>query len=322
MAKLPEPKTKLEPGFKPKMKPPTSVPALAHWPPEGHRGWHRVKLGENWLSVAMFKLIPDVWDLIYFNFRTMDPKEVNTYLRHYVGCWKSAPDGKNFRFTDEDDPGHVYIPPYGWKRGDYDLPFHAEVRSLLEKSVARFPYLVLGNYHVTPTDLTHVIMAMREGRIGVVHDHAISTPAEWRWKVNVMAIRDLGISSWTGRNHLIHEATHAIVDYKKFEIWGWQNEFLAYTTMALWGRAQNAGLAEALVAGTSHPNPWHDAYVLARYLRGGGGTMKHVKAMDTRLPDYRDTTKTINPVANLKLAIMSSKSSSLYWWKYFGFDGV
>lgn len=77
-----------------------------------HAAWykvHKVKDGENWWSLAKEHHL-DVWQLIYFNFRTHDPDEVNWYLRHYVGCTLQTPDKKNFRFSSNADPGLIYIP--------------------------------------------------------------------------------------------------------------------------------------------------------------------------------------------------------------------
>jgi hypothetical protein len=79
MPTLPTPKWKLEDGFTPHWTP---APALARWPPLAWRATHRVRLGDNWLSIARDNLVPDVWDLIWFNFGTDDPRKVNWYLRH------------------------------------------------------------------------------------------------------------------------------------------------------------------------------------------------------------------------------------------------
>ncbi len=44
---------------------------------------------EDWGTVAA-KFGVDVQDLIFFNFMTNNPDEVNWYLHHYVGCVKKA----------------------------------------------------------------------------------------------------------------------------------------------------------------------------------------------------------------------------------------
>jgi hypothetical protein len=70
---------------------------------------HKVKDGENWWSIAAAHNI-DVRALIAFNFKTIDPDEVNWYLREKVGCRRETPDGKNYRFSTIDVPGLIYIP--------------------------------------------------------------------------------------------------------------------------------------------------------------------------------------------------------------------
>ena len=53
--------------------------------PEGAVATHRVSDGENWGSVAAQYNV-NVKDLIYFNFHTNVPEEVNWYLRRNTGC--------------------------------------------------------------------------------------------------------------------------------------------------------------------------------------------------------------------------------------------
>jgi N-acetylmuramoyl-L-alanine amidase len=60
-------------------------------------------------------------EIVYFNFKTFDPDEVNWYLHHYVRCRKATRDGLNWMFSSGLDkekrlpgqrqPGVVYIPP-------------------------------------------------------------------------------------------------------------------------------------------------------------------------------------------------------------------
>jgi len=53
--------------------------------PEGSVETHRVSDGEDWASVAAQYNVK-VDDLIYFNFHTNVPEEVNWYLRRNTGC--------------------------------------------------------------------------------------------------------------------------------------------------------------------------------------------------------------------------------------------
>jgi len=72
---------------------------------------HRVKDGENWWSLAKLYNFSDAWSIIKYNFQTSDPREINWYLREYVGCNVKTPDGKNWRFSSSAWPGIIYVPP-------------------------------------------------------------------------------------------------------------------------------------------------------------------------------------------------------------------
>lgn len=86
------------------------------------RGWHAMHnygipyrprdkpVQEDWGSVAR-KFGVGVKELIYFNFLTDDPDEVNWYLRHHTGCKKVSPSGNNWMFSNNANPGIIYIPP-------------------------------------------------------------------------------------------------------------------------------------------------------------------------------------------------------------------
>ena len=85
-------------------------PLPADFVPEGVVATHRVSDGEDWASVAA-KYNVNVKDLIYFNFHTNVPEEVNWYLRRNTGCNVSKDGGRNWAFSSTADPGLIYIPP-------------------------------------------------------------------------------------------------------------------------------------------------------------------------------------------------------------------
>ncbi len=70
---------------------------------------YKVKDGDSWVSLAAEWGL-DVWSLIYFNFKTYDPTEVNYYLQEYVGCVLPTADRKNWCFSSAADPGVIYRP--------------------------------------------------------------------------------------------------------------------------------------------------------------------------------------------------------------------
>ncbi len=85
---------------------PHNLIPLDYWPPPGIK--HYVKTGERWESVAAQHGV-DVKALIYHNFKTTRPNEVNWYLRHLIGCNVST-DGLNWAFSSGIKPGYVVIP--------------------------------------------------------------------------------------------------------------------------------------------------------------------------------------------------------------------
>jgi uncharacterized protein (TIGR02594 family) len=101
----------------------TTRPAtpVTDWPPTGHVKAHRVKHGDNWGSLATLYGRGDALDIIQYNFATKNPREINWYLREYVGCTQTN-GSSNYSFSSTDSPGLVYIPPASWKPGDKPAP--------------------------------------------------------------------------------------------------------------------------------------------------------------------------------------------------------
>jgi hypothetical protein len=73
----------------------TLVPR-AYRPPDSFE--HHISDGENWRSLAERYRI-DVNKLIHDNFKTLEPAEVNWYLREYVNCDTPTLDQYNWRFS-------------------------------------------------------------------------------------------------------------------------------------------------------------------------------------------------------------------------------
>ena len=71
---------------------------------------YKVREGDDWRKVASRRGI-NVKKLIYFNFKTTDPEEVNFYLMRNVGCIEETQDRKNYKFSSNANPGIIYLPP-------------------------------------------------------------------------------------------------------------------------------------------------------------------------------------------------------------------
>jgi hypothetical protein len=80
---------------------------------DGHFGppgsfFYRVKDGEHWGSVAQRDGWSNPWDFIKYNFPDVtDPREVNWFLKNYVGC-NVKKDGKNYSFSNSAKYGFVF----------------------------------------------------------------------------------------------------------------------------------------------------------------------------------------------------------------------
>ncbi len=82
-------------------------------PPErafiAHIDEHKVTTGETIESLANANGL--TWQqLAQFNWDTSVPDEINEHLRDEVGCTQKTPDGFNYIFTTEDEPGLIHIP--------------------------------------------------------------------------------------------------------------------------------------------------------------------------------------------------------------------
>jgi len=83
---------------------------------------HRVGDGDSWLGLGA-KHGVDPWWLIQYNFETRDPAEVNWYLRYRVGCTRTTPDGRNYRFTADAKPGIIHMPTPQMARSRVSLKY-------------------------------------------------------------------------------------------------------------------------------------------------------------------------------------------------------
>jgi hypothetical protein len=76
----------------------------------------KVKTGDTWLTLAARNLHQfSEHTLIWLNFR-LSPldrfctDQVNWHLREYVGCRHSHDGRRNWAFTDDADPGYIFLP--------------------------------------------------------------------------------------------------------------------------------------------------------------------------------------------------------------------
>lgn len=304
----PKPRHAPEPHFKlDRMQKPTGP--MPPWPRSGTRRSVRVGGADTWGTMATGWAVGDVWDLISWNFGTTTkeeptPREVNWYMHHFIGCWRATADGKNFRFIDA-DPGFIQIPPLGWSRKVPGLPFHTMVALTISKIVPNYPVLSFAPFSVEPRDLFHVRQALHDGLLSAKVEPGLSASAKYDLADNIFLFRNSSTTSFESRLNIVHEATHAVLDRKfaGFDMRRWQNEFIAYTAEALWTWNTDPAAAKALLDKPDISDSVKAAIVLGHYLRGGVSTRKVVRDFDKEVPDFRDPSKTLNAVAELKRGI-------------------
>lgn len=79
---------------------------------------YQVKTGDSLQTVARGYGISEE-DLENYNFKTVNPAEINWYLRRNVGCVQATHDQKNWMFTSAARPGIIYLPPKQWHRPSF-----------------------------------------------------------------------------------------------------------------------------------------------------------------------------------------------------------
>jgi hypothetical protein len=84
---------------------------------------HHVQNKEGWIKLAK-RYGVDVKELIFINFRTVNPEVVNWYLWHLVGCRNTTKDQKNLMFSSSDKlhgTGYIWIPEHHVNMPDQPL---------------------------------------------------------------------------------------------------------------------------------------------------------------------------------------------------------
>lgn len=313
MAADPVPKNKPEGHFKrdrmhnpPKPRPP--------WPRPGSRRTVQVGGADTWQTVATQNHVADVWDLISWNFGTPGneqptPRQVNWYMHHYIGCWRSH-DSKNFSFLQA-DPGLVQIPPIGWTRGMWGQLFHMALAQAVRKLVHHYPRFALGPYKLSEHDLIPVGVALLDGRLMARVDTHLPVAGQYDGDEDEFVFKTDSTASFDARLIIAHEATHAMVDakYVGLGMRRWQFEIMAYTAEALWALDADPAQAEAMLE-RPVKDVFKKALVLARYMRAGVAvgalhtdTLMQMHAYDTYLPSYKDSGIVVNPFNDLKKAV-------------------
>ncbi len=225
-----------------------------------------VKTGDSWVSLAQrIKMSP--WDLIRYNYPGLPTdvqaaaREVNWYLREYVGCTKVTSNGRNYEFSTCDTPGKIWLPsgaspvpaPTPASPPSPDEVARKQVLAALRDPAVGHMNFGVGRVFIIAYDYERVAKAIESGVINVHVDSRLAAHMAEYWsgrgptaldKANSFAVPPGGSSPAL----LIHEATHAIFDMQNRASYTAESEAVAYVAQALFSRLKYGPSARYIVS--------------------------------------------------------------------------
>jgi hypothetical protein len=182
---------------------------LCPFPPVGWFQKVKVSDTDSWGALATRfgredgpgQLVPrDPWDIIFFNFQTRVPEEVNYYMAKHIGCTKSK-DTKNYSFSSQDRPGIIYIPPAFWTPSDGTMKLHdPEARHITKFLSSPILHQVLG------ANQERIVRTFME-KIAVLEDRDLPVLAEYDFK-NTLYVSFTGLTDAERCAWVVKEAYH------------------------------------------------------------------------------------------------------------------
>jgi hypothetical protein len=180
----------------------------------------------------------DVWDIIYYNFATYDPEEVNWHLRERIGCHDASPTGRNFRFgvLAGARPMQIYIPTADWlPPGPKQAAAKQAALDILRDPVASTMAYKAGPLELKPLDFAAVALAIESGKIRVVHRPCLGHIAQYlSGGANTLLVPFSSSPPLGMRALMVHEATHAAMDVRKVPLVMQQSEAMGYISQAIY----------------------------------------------------------------------------------------
>jgi hypothetical protein len=241
----------------PNVKKPTTL--RSPWPPTDHLLQMQPVLGwDDWWSLqSLFKRC-DPWDIIFYNFGTYNPEEVNWYLREWIGCHDVSSDGKNYRFgaLPTGQPMQIYIPTDDWlPPGPQQGDAKRTALQILRDPFASTLSFKVGSVELTPGDLLSVAAMIDAGRITVHHRPCLGWMAEYRSGTNQLLIPFATMPHIGMRALMVHEAVHAAKDIDKTPLTMQESEALAYIAQALYLHRNGVDIGASVVQPSFMVNP-------------------------------------------------------------------
>jgi hypothetical protein len=193
----------------------------------------------------------DVWDIIYYNFATYNPEEVNWYLQEWIGCTDATPDGQNYRFGARADgrPMTIYIPVADWvPPGPRQVEARQAALAVLAEPVTLNLHFKAGALELRAGDMLAVANAITDGRITVIHRPCLGWMAQYRGGVgfNQLLVPFASAPPAGMKALMVHEAVHAAMDVARIPQTMQQAEALAYIAQALYSRRNGGNLGAAV----------------------------------------------------------------------------
>ncbi len=286
---------------------------IVQWPPADHIGQVDVSMvGTNWWNLANRFGYENPWDLIIYNFRTEDPREVNWYLEQFVGCY--IHDGDNYLFADA-APGFIYLPPPHWRPGggfkrasgrrDYSRYIPRLTASRLRKAAHVCPtFRCSSGGFFGPSALREFASQIENGKVNV------TVMPEMRWanwialyaydssggKKNTLLLSqepDIGGTASTAA--LVHEAVHAWQDRRGKLMFRSDAELEAYAVDAIVYVLMNRRKCEeAMRAGHWETTHGYD-YNMIRFGVAALQRYAYAPQIDLRQIESRMTSQWLNP---------------------------
>ena len=235
------------------MEPIRKRPArVAPFPPPGYVKAQPVTPWDDWWTLQPLLQTEDPWDLIFFNFKTYDPDEVNWYLYEKVGCRKTSPNGRNYRF-DSGEPYKaltIYLPQWDFRGpGPKQKEAEAATLAVLREAIASNLTYTVGGVSLRPGDLVGVSDAIEFGKIKLLHRPRLGHMAVYDSVRNRIGIPFASKPSVHDQALIVHECVHAAMDIRKVKLTAIESEIMAYVAQALFLRRSGLDI------GNSTPDP-------------------------------------------------------------------
>lgn len=281
-----------------KKLPPESPGPEIPWPPIGGTEIFATPF-DDWWTVATAAGRSNVWDVIYFNFNTVDGKRVNYYMRTMLGC--HAQKKGNWKFGRKDgSPSVLYKPPANWKcvvglpqaparpaMSGWDTATALIARAALHSFATSTIRFKQGPYAINPFDFHRIADRIQNGTLSVYAVAANAKKAGYNPEDQAFYLRSgVGLND---QSTIVHEAVHAIFDLeKRHNILTKEDEASAYLAQTIFvQRATGSDVRQLLLRG--HDAIFQEAFLLWRDKYRGGGSPSYADFQPLREAIAADT---------------------------------